>query len=193
MSLPIIQRVVTGHDREGRAVVTSNGPLPNTAELKGIPGLVFHEIWNTTETPAVIGNDDDPTVGALKLEPPANGSRIRFVDFPPDQSIARNSETFKDGFAHIGAVSASTSRTNSPHPLMHRTKTVDYGIVIAGEIHLVLDASEVPLKAGDVVVQRGTNHAWANRSNHPCRMLFILIDGQYEPSVEKALKKFTQI
>jgi quercetin dioxygenase-like cupin family protein len=67
---------------------------------------------------------------------------------------------------------------NPPHPLMHRTDTVDYGIVLSGEIYLVLDKQETLLKAGDVVVQRGTNHAWSNRSDKPCRMAFILVDGK---------------
>jgi uncharacterized cupin superfamily protein len=73
--------------------------------------------------------------------------------------------------------------------MMHRTEAVDYGIVIDGELTLVLDDSEVPLKPGSVVIQRGTNHAWANRSGKPCRMLFIQIDGQYEPAIAAALAR----
>ena len=70
---------------------------------------------------------------------------------------------------------------------MHRTESVDYGIVIEGELTLVLDDSEVPLRVGSVVVQRGTNHAWANRSGRPCRMLFVLVDGRYDPAIAQAL------
>ena len=84
-------------------------------------------------------------------------------------------------FSEIGGADASTS--GGPHPLMHRTETVDYGIVISGEITLVLDKGEANLKAGDVVIQRGTNHAWANRSGKPCRMLFMLVDGQFSDEV----------
>ena len=83
----------------------------------------------------------------------------------------------------------STVKADSPHPLMHRTESVDYGIVIDGEMTLVLDDSEVLLKQGSVVVQRGTNHAWANRSGRPCRMLFVLVDGTFEPSIAEALAK----
>ena len=71
---------------------------------------------------------------------------------------------------------------------MHRTESIDYGIVIEGEMTLVLDDSAVDLKPGSVVIQRGTNHAWANRSGEPCRMLFILVDGQYAPEIAKALE-----
>jgi uncharacterized cupin superfamily protein len=77
----------------------------------------------------------------------------------------------------------------SPHPLMHRTESIDYGVVIEGEMTLLLDDAEVPLKRGSVVIQRGTNHAWANRSGKPCRMLFILIGGQYEPAIAQALAR----
>jgi uncharacterized cupin superfamily protein len=93
----------------------------------------------------------------------------------------------QDAFSQIGDVAASTVKAASPHPLMHRTESVDYGIVIEGEMTLILDDSEVLLKPGSVVVQRGTNHAWANRSGKPCRMLFILVDGVYDPAIAKAL------
>ena len=83
-------------------------------------------------------------------------------------------------FTEIGDAHASTVEDDSPHPLMHRTESVDYGVVISGEMTLVLDKSETALREGDVVIQRGTNHAWANRSGKPCRMLFILVDGRFE-------------
>ncbi len=86
----------------------------------------------------------------------------------------------RDAFAEIGDAAASTVKADSPHPLMHRTESIDYGIVISGEMTLVLDRGETLLKQGDVVIQRGTNHAWANRSGKPCRMLFVLVDGQYD-------------
>jgi len=81
---------------------------------------------------------------------------------------------------HPADEAASTVEERSPHPLMHRTESVDYGVVIEGEMTLVLDDSEVLLKEGSVVVQRGTNHAWANRSGKPCRMLFVLVENRQE-------------
>ena len=128
--------------------------------------------------------------GPLVLPPPKKGTRIRFVDIPPETAefLAQGHARMKDAFAEIGDASASTAKSNSPHPLMHRTETVAYGIVIEGELTLVLDDSEVALKPGSVVVQRGTNHAWANRSTEPCRMLFVLIDGEYDPAIAAALK-----
>ena len=190
MSLPSIYRVVTGHDGEGRAVVASEGPLATVVELKGIEGVVFHEVWSTSQTPAVIDNGPDPTLGPLLLPPPRHGTRIRFVDIPPDtpELLARTAADMHAGFQEIGDAGASTANDAAPHPLMHRTETVDYGVVIEGELTLVLDKGEVPLKAGSVVVQRGTNHAWANRSGKPCRMLFVLVDGAYEGKIAQRVR-----
>lgn len=189
MSFPPIHRVVTGHDVDGKAIVASNGPLPTVVEIAAIPGTVFHEVWNTAATPAPVDNGADPTVGPIVLPPPRLGTRMRFVDMPPDTAdyLAHGAERMHDAFAQIGDTKASTVRADSPHPLMHRTESVDYGIVIEGEVTLVLDDSEVQLKPGSVVVQRGTNHAWANRSGKPCRMLFVLVDGAFEPAIAQAL------
>ena len=189
MSLPPIHCVVTGHDAEGKAIVAWNGPLPTVIEIAAIPGTVFHEVWATEATPAPVGNGADPTLGSLLLPPPRHGTRIRFVDIPPDTAefLAQGAARMHDAFAQIGDSAASTVRRDSPHPLMHRTESIDYGVVIEGELTLVLDDSEVLLKPGSVVVQRGTNHAWANRSDRPCRMLFVLVDGRYEAPVAEAL------
>jgi mannose-6-phosphate isomerase-like protein (cupin superfamily) len=189
MSLPAIERIVTGHDADGRAIVAMRGALPTVVEIAAIPGTVFHEVWATTGTPAPVDNGPDPTKAALMLPPPKQGTRIRFVDIPPDtpELLAHGAAKMKDAFAQIGDMAASTVQAQSPHPLMHRTESVDYGVVIEGELTLVLDDSEVPLKAGSVVVQRGTNHAWANRSGQTCRMLFVLVDGACDPAISSAL------
>jgi mannose-6-phosphate isomerase-like protein (cupin superfamily) len=191
MSFPSIHRVVTGHDDHGKAIITSNGSLPTVVEIAAIPGTVFHEVWETRATPAPIDNGADPSTGPLTLPPPANGTRMRFVDVPPDtqEFLAHGAAKMKDAFSQVGDVNASTVQAHSPHPLMHRTESIDYGVVIEGEMTLMLDDSEVLLKPGSVVVQRGTNHAWANRSGKPCRMLFILIDGAYAPDLAAAIER----
>jgi mannose-6-phosphate isomerase-like protein (cupin superfamily) len=191
MSLPAIHRVITGHDVTGKAIVSSDGPLATVVPFAAIPGTVFHEVWNTTGSPALIDNSPDPTLGPLKLSPPASGTRIRFVDIPPDTTefLQHGAARMREGFASIGDAHASTVNENSPHPLMHRTQSIDYGIVIEGEVTLILDDSEVTVRPGSVVIQRGTNHGWANRSHKPCRMLFILVDGRYEPSLDSAIRQ----
>lgn len=189
MTFPSIHRVVTGHDANGDAIVATDGPLPTVIELQAVPGTVFHEVWCTATTPAWIDNGPDPTTGALALAPPKHGTRVRFVDFPPEtQSVLSvAADQIRVGFAQVGGAQASTARPAAPHPFMHRTQTVDYGVVIEGEITLVVDKGEVQLRPGSVVVQRGTNHAWANRSGKPCRMLFVLVDGDYDPAIAQAL------
>lgn len=191
MTFPPIHRVVTGHDPQGKAVLASQGPLPTVVELSALPGTVFHEVWSTAATPAPIDNGPDPAAGPVVLPPPRHGTRIRFVDIPPDtpEFLARGAAKMKHAFSEIGDSAASTVKGDSPHPLMHRTESVDYGVVIEGELTLVLDDSEVSLKAGSVVVQRGTNHAWANRSGRPCRMLFVLVDGRYDEAIRTALER----
>ncbi|MEJ8824358.1 cupin domain-containing protein [Variovorax humicola] len=189
MNMPAIHRVITGHDSQGNAIISSEGPLAVVTELKALPGVVFHEVWSTGESPARIDNGNDPTLGPLSLSPPRNGTRIRFVDIPPDspELLARSTEAVLAGFSEVGDEGASTAHKDAPHPLMHRTKSVDYGVVIEGEITLVVDTGEVTVKPGSVIIQRGTNHAWANRSGRACRMLFILVDGDYDPGIAKAL------
>jgi mannose-6-phosphate isomerase-like protein (cupin superfamily) len=188
MSFRPVRRVVTGHDADGKATIAADGPLPTVVELAAIPGTIFHEVWSTGGTPAKINNGPDPSIGPIKLPPPRHGTRIRFVDIPPDTDdlLRQGAAKMKDAFHQIGDADASTVKAGSPHPLMHRTETIDYGIVISGEMTLVLDKGETLLKEGDVVIQRGTNHAWANRSGKPCRMLFILVDGQFDPELRDA-------
>ena len=187
-SFPAITRIVTGHDEDGQAIVSEAGPLPTAVALAAIPGTVFHEIWATEGTPAPVDNGPDPTLGPLVLSPPRHGTRIRIVDIPPDteEFLREGSGKMGAAFTEIGEVGASTVKAGSPHPLMHRTESVDYGVVLEGELTLVLDKGEVDLRPGHVVVQRGTNHAWANRSGKMCRMLFVLIDGAFAPEIAGA-------
>lgn len=190
MSLPPIHRVVTGHDADGRAIFAINGPLSTIRELESIPGMIFHEVWETSGTPPIVDNGTDPTPGPLAHQAPKNGNRIRFVDFPPDESYLDQAESrMKELFKEVNDISALTVKADSPHPMMHRSEAIDYCIVISGEMTLVLEDSEVRLTPGSVVIQRGTNHAWANRSGKMCRMLYIQIDGQYEPSIAAVVER----
>src|SRR6185436_14731336 len=141
------RRIVTGHDGSGKSVVLSDAPTPKTLD---IGTAAFHEVWITAQTPAAIAaTEAEPTDRPIRTPPPANGVMVRFTEMAP------------------GA--------ESP---MHRTETLDVGVVLEGETWLLLDdGSETRVGPGDAVVQRGTNHAWANRSDRPVRMLFVLVDG----------------
>lgn len=182
MNLPPIHRVVTGHNKEGQAIITSSGTLAKVVDIEAIPGTTFHEVWCTEDSPTSIDAQiKDPTIAELMLPPPKNGTRIRFVDIPPDTEdfLNNGADKMASSFDTMGGEHLSTVKDNSPHPLMHRTETVDYGIVIQGEITIILDDSEETVPCGGVIIQQGTNHAWANRTNEMCRMLFVLVDGQY--------------
>jgi hypothetical protein len=182
------RRVVTGHNADGKAVVSMDGMPPNVRSFASLPGVYFSEVWNTSESPTSVDNGTDPTLSVTGIKPPASGSLIRVVDIPPEQGSVINPQTAKAHFTEIGSADASTSGRASGHGLMHRTETLDYGIVLEGSLTLVLDDSEVELKQGDIVIQRGTNHAWCNRSGKRCRMAFILLDGRYSPEIRSALE-----
>jgi len=188
-ALPPFKRVVTGHDSSGQAVVAMAGPTPNIFPLKAVPGTVFYEVWNSDTCPVPLDNCGDRTNKALQLSPGALGSVIRVVDMPPDSIQNQiSADDAAAAFAEIGQAHAGTGKADSKHRLMHRTETLDYGIVTEGEIWLVMDEGEIHLKRGDVVVQRGTNHAWSNRTDAMARMVFILLDGQYTPELAEVLK-----
>ncbi len=187
-ALPEFKRVVTGHNQQGLAIVASTGPTPNVFPLSAVPGTVFHELWNSSASPVPLDNASDPTSKPLQLSPGPQGSVIRVVDIPPDSVQNQvSAEEAAAVFAEIGQSHAGTGQANSRHKLMHRTETLDYGIVTEGDVWLVLDEEEVHLKRGDVVVQRGTNHAWSNRTDAMARMVFILLDGRYAAELNDRL------
>ncbi|HYD12495.1 MAG TPA: cupin domain-containing protein [Allosphingosinicella sp.] len=187
MEKPRVRRIVTGHDAEGKSTIIEDGPAPRVVTLDG-RGSAFIELWSTRATPVPIDRaSGEPAEEGVRLHPPANGTRLRMVDFPPESEevLAQlTPEVVRAAFAAIGAADALPDR-DGPHPLMHRTESVDYGIVIEGEITLVLDGSETLLRAGEVVIQRGTSHAWANRSGRMARIAFILIDGAYDAELQR--------
>ena len=154
--MPVPRRIVTVHDADGKSVVLSDAPNPKSLD---IGTAAFHEVWITDRTPAPIAaTEAEPTDRPVRVPPPANGVMVRFTEMAP------------------GA--------ESP---MHRTETVDVGVVLEGETWLLLDdGSETRVGPGDAVVQRGTMHAWANRSDRPVRMLFVLIDGTIADDVREA-------
>jgi mannose-6-phosphate isomerase-like protein (cupin superfamily) len=184
-----IRRIVTGHDAQGKAIVAMQGEPPHVIEFPSVPGTYFFEIWKTHQMPATVDNGPDPTLGPRRMKPTPQGCAMRIVQIAPEKDVKLPStvEEMEQHFRETGSPEAATSRLNAPHPLMHRTETLDFGILIDGELTLVLDDSEVKLAPGDIVVQRGTNHAWSNRGDKPCRIAFVLLDGQYSQEVSGAL------
>ena len=187
-----VRRVVTGHDSNGKAVVLSDGPVPVVHSNPMRAGQLSHEIWKTSAMPLPIARDEpEPTAGPRQLHPAPMGTVFRISEVPPETDAVRNltPEQARAAFRASNAEDASTWGRGGRHPLMHRTETVDYAVVLEGEITLLLDEGEVNLKAGDIVIQRGTNHAWSNRSGKPVKMLYVLIDGAFAPELEKQFGK----
>ena len=166
------RRVVTGH-RNGKAVVLFDAPAPNR-RLRQASGLVSTLIWVTDESPADISRTADRSLREIGVPPPPNGSIFRVVEFPPQREpMSRDAVLAEMGIANQGV---------ARHAGMHRTRSIDYAVVMEGEIDMLLDDSEVHLRAGDVLVQQGTNHAWVNRGSRPCRVAFVLIDARESSS-----------
>jgi quercetin dioxygenase-like cupin family protein len=140
-----IRRVVTGHNENGRAVVKLDALMDNVVCLRS--GNSASVIWVTDDTPVDLDQSEDPAQRSMDIEPPQRGSVFRVLELAPGKA-----------------------------PYMHRTDTLDYAVVLSGECVMFLDDEcEVTLRAGDVLIQRGTYHGWANRSSEPCRLAFILV------------------
>ena len=167
-----VRRVVTGH-RDGKAVVLFDSAAPNQ-KLRQASGVVSTLLWVTDEAPADIAGSSDRAAREIGVPPPPNGTIFRVVDFPPAAGTRSREAVLKE----MGVADHDSAR----HPAMHRTRSVDYAVVLEGEIDMLLDDSEVHLEAGDVVVQQGTNHAWVNRASGDCRIAFVLIDANGIPA-----------
>ena len=171
-----IRRVVTGHDARGRSIIASDGPSPNTIAISDALAFGMTDLWVTFDAPADNAGTGDAAARKIVLEPPARGTIFRVVEFPPDAQIAGKFDRVK-AFEAMGA-SEALDPSAARHPGMHKTHSVDYAIVLSGEIWAVMDVGESRLRAGDCLVQRGTNHAWSNRSGEICLVAFVLVDAE---------------
>ena len=170
-----IRRVVTGHDADGKSTFLLDGIAPNVKEMDSMPGLALTDLWETAGAPASNAGNADAAARPVRLEPPKNGTILRIVEFPPDAAWRAAADAQK-AFESIGAGGAKDA--HSADPMMHRTATVDYIIVIKGEIWAILEKGETLLKPGDVLVQRGTNHSWSVRGSEPCIIAAVLVSAE---------------
>src|SRR5215813_6024758 len=170
-----IRRVVTTVDRDGKAVVLFDGANPHKV-VRPNRSVTSRLVWVTDETPADMLGTADRAAVTIGIGPPEGGSIFRVIDIPPTPPEI---DTLAPDTLHKQIGDHAPKRGRPPrHPLMHRTRTIDYAIIMVGEIDMLLDDTEIHLKAGDVVVQQGTNHAWVNRGKEPCRIAFILVDAK---------------
>ncbi len=172
-----IRRVVTGHNAAGKSVFVMDGSAPHV--YSRVPGsAVVTELWETRDAPADNRGNDEVTNRPFRLPPPKNGTVFRIIHYPPDKvrlaAIKKEETMGEDGSGRH----AASDRNNPRHAGMHKTSSVDYAIVLAGEIYAMMDEGEVLLKQGDVLIQRGTNHAWSNRTDKIATLAFVLVDAE---------------
>lgn len=175
----MIRRIVTRNDLEGKSHIFSDGittnieiPLPQIDDQ-----FRFYNLWTTDSMPVPLTNVDPIQNKYVSTSPVANGSMFRIVNYPPERVLLdKISKMSEDELLEFEKTIGVKLDLNGRHPLMHMTKSIDFGIVLSGEIYLVLDKEETLLKPMDTVIQRGTSHAWSNRSNTNCLMAYVLLD-----------------
>ena len=176
-SLPPIRRIVTADDAQGRSRVAEDAPAAAVRTVTGRPGYRSVNVWRTDAAPAPVDAPDSIAAHKGILPPKNGGSILRIIDFPPEAADpAERQRQIQATFAGMFS-DAQHDKRDGAHPGMHRTDTVDYAILLEGEIWAVMDEGETLMRAGDVLIQRGTNHAWANRSKKTARIAFVLLDG----------------
>jgi hypothetical protein len=165
-----VRRIVTGEDAEGRSMLLEDRPAPHVFRPSHSPNVGLTNLWELDALPASCTAAGDPTTRPFHLEPPSAGNIVRIVEFPPDRE--RNYGNQVELFEQYGAAHARDA--SARHPGFHKTASIDYAIVLEGEIWTLMDIGETLMKQGDVLIQRGTNHAWSNRSGNIARVVFVL-------------------
>ena len=169
-----VRRLVTGHRADGRSTVLLDGAAPNVKQRQA--GNASTLLWVTDEAPADVSGGADRAAREIGVPPPRRGTIFRLAEFPPGVGgEVRDNETLLRDFG----IGPDVKRGHSPrHPAIHRTRSLDYVVVLEGEIDLLLDDRDVRLAAGDVIVQQATNHAWINRGTATCRLAMVFIDAE---------------
>jgi mannose-6-phosphate isomerase-like protein (cupin superfamily) len=180
------RRIVTGHDVDGKAVAIFDAPV--TSKQRSPGGNAVTMLWVTTETPVDLSGSADRAETKVGVPPPANGSIFRIVDFPPAGAGAAAAPIDHHAML-VGMGIDPATQGYARHTHTHRTRSIDYAIVLEGEIDMLMDDTEVHVTAGDVLVQQGTNHAWVNNGTKPCRIAFILIDAKEPPAWKQGWTK----
>jgi len=168
-----IHRVITGFGADNKSTTLFDSRMPLEVGKSGTAGAV---LWITDTYPLGF-SQQDTAQRPIGIPPPANGTVLRVVEFPPVDA-AKLAKLDPNFMMKIVGDNAPARGVPVSNPLMHRTRTIDYAIIMSGEIDMMLDEKTVHLKAGDVVVQQATNHAWLNHGTEPCRVIFVLMDSR---------------
>jgi uncharacterized cupin superfamily protein len=179
-AIPVIprpRRVVTGHDAQGRSIILSDGPNPVMVQPASSPAFGLAEIWRCDAQPPSNAGNEDGALQPFTLEPVPGGLIARLVHFPPDEELGWSAEDATQAFDEFGGGEAMVNQ-GKRHAGFHRTQSLDFAIVTEGEIWCLMDVGETLLKPGDILVQRGTSHAWSNRTDKPARVCFFAVTAQ---------------
>jgi quercetin dioxygenase-like cupin family protein len=181
--LPPPKRALTGRDEAGKSVFKSIDVTPKVVEIDANPGLTFYELYMTEGVPRLTGLEADPMLQGTKAFPGPGGTMFRLISYPPKRPEGYKPPpgvTFESGLREMSEkVPGMGDHFERGAPGMHTTDTIDYGIVVRGEMTLELDdGQKVHLRQGDCVVQNGTRHRWRNASPEPCLMAFVSIGGK---------------
>lgn len=175
-SLPPVRRIVTGIDAHGRSYIAEDGVSPALMTMQGREGYRNNNIWRTVGSPAPV-DAPDTVLEHRGVLPPKGGTVLRVIDIPPEDADPEAHKRATEAVFKAMFADAKHDSSHARHPGMHVTDTIDYAIVLQGELVAIMDEGETVMRAGDILIQRGTNHAWANRSGAIARIAFILVDG----------------
>jgi mannose-6-phosphate isomerase-like protein (cupin superfamily) len=183
VSSPVPRRALTGRDADGKSVVKSFDVTPNVVRIESNPGLTFYELYSIEGTPTLTGREPDPMLQKTKAFPGPGGTNFRLISYPPKRPPGWKPPagvTFESALKELGEkVPGMADHFDRSAPGMHTTDTVDYGVVVRGEMTLELDDGKiVHLRQGDCIVQNGTRHRWRNPGSGPCLMAFVSVGGQ---------------
>lgn len=172
------RRIVTGHDADGQSIILFDDQGTNVTHIPSWEGLHVTELWVTSEMPINNHGDTDRALRPMKHDPDPSGTIFRLVEIPPESTTTFNPSGI---FQELGSSNKPSEEDAARHPTMHKTNSIDYLVVISGEMIMEMENGSTLLKQGDCIVQRGTNHAWVNRSDKPCLLAAILIDSVPAP------------
>lgn len=173
-----VNRIVTGHNAEGKSTILFSDNGTNVTHIPSWKGLYVTELWVTNETPADNSGHEDRSLRPMRHDPAPRGTIFRLVEIPPESQTSFDAAGI---FNELGSENKPTSEDSARHPSMHKTNSIDYLVVISGECIMGMDEGEIVVRQGDCIVQRGTNHAWINKTDKPCLLAVILIDAAPAP------------
>jgi mannose-6-phosphate isomerase-like protein (cupin superfamily) len=171
-----VHRVVTGHNDKGQSIILMEDTGTNHVTIDSWPGgLKICDLWVTNEAPANMDSDEDRSTRTFQHDPVNGGTIFRLLQFPAESE----GDSLDAGaiFSQLGSQNKPSDEMSGKHFSMHRTDSIDYLVVLSGQMQMVMDEGEVTLRPGTCIVQQATNHAWVNKGSEPCVVVAILVDG----------------